>query len=204
MSQFEIKSGETTHCVQLNSGSKLTGNLKLDEDGIRAYIYSYEKCFFIKPEEPIVLLTEKNNIVSLHSNISCPPGNISRAIDPTGTIYRQDIASNIAVIGHDAWATTDKIKRVSFTVKNTEGLLRHQVKTKALSRRHPLNKDDFTLYSEPIDDITVRADYAVTYSSNFDVPTNIWPRIAIDSTTVRRSTTTSNMPVATSSFYHFP
>jgi hypothetical protein len=179
MSIFEIKSGETVHCVELNSGKKLTGHFKFDQKGIHAYIYSYENWFFLKTE-PIVLLTEKNEIVSLHSVISGPSSNISRLIDPIRIVYRQDITSNIAVIGHDQWATTDKIKRVSFTVKHTEGLLRHQAKTESLSRRHPFNEDDFSLYSEPTGNMMVRADYNVTYSSEFDFPTNIWPRFELE------------------------
>ena len=84
MSAFKIKSGETVHCVELTSGKKLTGTFRFDQEGIRAYIYSYEEFVFITREEPIVLLTEKNEIVSLHRILTSPPGNNSRMIDPKG------------------------------------------------------------------------------------------------------------------------
>lgn len=180
MSAFKIKSGEAVHCVELTSGKKLTGTFKLDQEGIHAYIYSYENPFFIKRKEPVVLLTEKNEIVSLHSILTGPPGNNSRLIDPTRIIYRQDIISNIAVIGHDEWTAIDKIKRVCFTVKHTEGLLRHQAKMKSLSKCRVPDEDNSSLYSEPIGNMTVRAGYSVSYSSDFDAPTNIWPQFELE------------------------
>lgn len=180
MSAFEIKSGETVHCMEMNSGRKFTGTFKFDQDGIHTYIYSFEKSFFIRPEDPIVLLTEKNVIVSLHSNISAPPGSSSRIREPKRTTYRQDITSNIAVIGHDGWTATDKVKRVSFKVKHTKDLLRHPAKTKALAEHRFTNEDDFSLYSAPASDMTVRADYSVAYSSDFDAPTNICPQFELE------------------------
>ena len=107
MSAFQIKSDGAVHCVELTSGEKLTGTFRFDQDGIRAYIYRYEGFFFIKREEPIVLLTEKNEIVSLYSILTGPRGHNSRMIGLTRTIYRQDITSNIAVIGHDEWASEE-------------------------------------------------------------------------------------------------
>lgn len=180
MSAFQITSGETVHCVELTSGKKLTGTFRLDQEGIRAYIYSYEDRFFIRREEPIVLLTEKNEIVSLHSILTDPPGNNSRMIGPTRTIYRQDILSNIAVIGHNEWTAADKIKRVSFTVKHTEGLLKHQAKTESLATRPIPDEDNFCLYSEPIGNMTVSASYSVTYSSDSAAPTNISPQYELE------------------------
>jgi hypothetical protein len=180
MSAFQIKSGETVHCVELSSGKKLTGTFRFDQEGIRAYIYSYEEFVFIKQEEPIVLLTEKNEMVSLHRILTSPPGNNSRMIDPKRTIYRQDIRSDIAVIGHDEWGAIEKIKRVSFTVKHTEELLRHQAKTKSLSKRRVPN--DSSLYSESIGNMKVGAGYIVTYSLDFDAPTNIQPRYELEFT----------------------
>ena len=82
------------------------------------------------------------------------------------------------MIGHDEWTAIEKIKRVSFTVKHTEELLMHQAKTKSLSKRRILN--DSSLYSEPIGDMTVGAGYSVTYSPDFDTPTNISPRYVLE------------------------
>ena len=78
MSAFQIKSDGAVHCVELTSGEKLTGTFRFDQDGIRAYIDSYEGFFFIKREEPIVFLTEKKEIVSPYSILTGPPGHNSR------------------------------------------------------------------------------------------------------------------------------
>jgi hypothetical protein len=86
MSERKIKSGETVHFVELTSGQKLTGTFKLDQEGIHASICSYENYFFIKQEEPIVLLTEKNQIVSLHSILTSPLSNNSFMIGPKRTV----------------------------------------------------------------------------------------------------------------------
>ena len=101
MPAFATGAGEPIHCVELTTDNKLTGTFKFDQDGIHTQIYNYEDFFFIKPEEPIVLLTGKNITVSLHHNIGGPPGSHSRVGEPARTIYRQDITSNIAVFGHD-------------------------------------------------------------------------------------------------------
>ncbi len=180
MSAFEIESGEIVHCIELSSDGKLTGTFEFDQDGIRTKIYGYEKFFFIKPEEPIFLLTEKNLIVSLHSNIAAPPGSRSRMSEPARTVYRQDIVSNIAVIGHDEWSAADSVKRASFTVKHTKDLFRHQAKTEAIAKRETSTQDDFNLYSEPVSGMTVCAGYNASHSMEFDAPTDIWPRFELE------------------------
>lgn len=179
MSAFEIKSGENVHCVELNSGRKLTGNFKLDQDGIITSIHSYEGQFFIRSEEPIILLTEKNVIVSLHSNITTLPSS-NFLNEPLRTIYRQTINSNIAVIGRDGWTTTDKVKRVNFRVKHTEELLRHQAKIKRLVEDRVPNKDHFSLYSEFVNGITMRAGYTVSYSKGPNTGGSINPLFELD------------------------
>ena len=78
MSAFQIKSDEAVHRVELTSGEKPTGTFRFDQDGVHAYIYSYEGFFFIKREEPIVFLTEKKEIVSPYSILTGPPGHNSR------------------------------------------------------------------------------------------------------------------------------
>lgn len=180
MSAFEIESGEIVHCVELSSGGNLTGTFSFDQDGIRAQIYSYEKFFFIRPEEPIFLLTEKNLIVSLHSNIAAPAGSNSRMSEPARTIYRQDITSSIAVIGYDKWGTADRVKRVHFTVKHTKEILRHQAKTEALAKNKFPEEHNLSIYSEPVSGMTVRAGYNASYSIELDAPIDIWPRFELE------------------------
>lgn len=180
MSAFEIESDEAVHFVELTSGDKLTGIFKFDEDTIRTHIFSYEKVFFIKPENPIFLWAEKNVIVSLHSNIAGPPGTTSHTREPERTIYRQDIISNIAVFGSDKWASSDPVKRVSFTVEHTKGVLKNRAKTKALAKREAAQKDDANLFTETVGGMTIRAYYLARYSLEYDAPTDIWPGFEIE------------------------
>jgi hypothetical protein len=180
MSAFEIESGEIVHCIELSSDGELTGTFELNKDGIRTKIYGYEKRFFIKSEEPIFRLTENNLTVSLHSNISAPPGSNSRMSEPRRSIYRQDVISNIAVIGNDQWTAAERVKRASFEVKHTKDLFRHLAKMEAIAKRETSKQDNFNLFSEPVAGMTVRAGYNANYSTEFDAPTDIWPQFELE------------------------
>jgi hypothetical protein len=103
----KIESAKPLHCLELVTGKNLTGTVLLSEDRISTQIYSFADRFHIKGEQPVILRTETNDIVSLHSNITTLPGTRSRVGEPQRTTYRQDIVSNIAVVGHDAWAAED-------------------------------------------------------------------------------------------------
>lgn len=172
---------ETTfHCSELITGCNLTGLLTLTEEEIELAIYSYDAYFSIKPEEPIFVLTEKNDVVSLHSNVGNPPGQASRCIAPVRTIYRQDIISNIAVVGHDAWKSEDQIKCATFKVRHSDHLLRNKVKIDRIRREEYPHEDDLTIYKDTIEGQSLGARYGVIYGPEFDHPKEIWPRYSIE------------------------
>jgi len=168
------------HCSEFITGRNLTGLLTLTEEEIELSIYGYDTYFSIKPEEPIFVLTEKNDIVSLHSNIGNPPGRASRCVAPVRTIYRQDIISNIAVVGHDAWKSEDQIKSAIFKVRHSDPLLRNESKIDRIRlKKYPL-EDDLTIFNASIEEQRLGARYGVIYGPEFDHPKEIWPSYSIE------------------------
>ena len=86
----------------------------------------------------------------------------------------------MAVVGHDQWTDTDKVKKVSFAVKHSMELLRHKDKVKALgSIGHP-KEEDLTIFKDAVSGMTLGAWYATTYGMEFDAPTELWPIFEIE------------------------
>ncbi|WP_061027315.1 hypothetical protein [Bradyrhizobium sp. CCH5-F6] len=178
MPNFE--SGKPLHCLELVTGKNLTGTVLLAEERIRTEIYSFQDHFHIQGEKPVFVQTETNDIVSLHSNITTIPGTRSRFGEPQRTTYRQEIASNIAIVGHDAWEAKDCVKRVSFRVRHTRDLMHHRAKVDALGRSKYPKEENFNLFGDTVEGMTLRARYAATYGMDFDAPTDFWPSFEIE------------------------
>jgi hypothetical protein len=175
----KIDVGKPLHCLELVTGKNLTGTVLLSGERISAQIYSFGDWFHIKGEEPVFLQTEANDIVSLHSNITTLPGTHSRLSEPQRTAYRQEIISNIAIVGHDAWAAKDGMKRVTFRVKHTKELMHHRKKVDALGRKYP-KEDNFNLLEDTVEGMTLRVRYAATYGMDFNAPKEFWPSFEIE------------------------
>jgi hypothetical protein len=175
----KIEVGKPLHCLELVTGKNLSGTVLITEDRISAQIYSFGDRFHIKGEQPVFLRTEANDIVSLHSNITTLPGTHSRFGELPRTTYRQEIISNIAVVGHDAWTASDGIKRVTFRVRHTKELMHHRKKVDGLGRKNP-KEDTFNLFEDAVEGMTMRARYTATYGMDFSAPKEFWPRLEIE------------------------
>jgi hypothetical protein len=176
----KIESGKPLHCVELVTGEDLTGTVLISNEELRADIYSYTDHFHIKGEHPLFLQTETNEIVSLHSNITTIAGTRSRNIAPQRVTYRQEILSNVAVVGHDPWTAEDGVKRVSFEVKHTKQLMQHERKVKAIGRKRFPAEEHLTIFSDAAQGMTLRAWYGATYGMEFDAPKELWPTFGIE------------------------
>jgi hypothetical protein len=176
----KIDSGEPVHCVEMITGKDLAGMLVLSNERIRTQIYSYTEFFHITGKQPIILQAETNDIVSLHSNITTVPGTTSRTIQPQRTTYRQEIISNLAVVGHDPWTADDKVKRVTFGVRHSNDLMRHNAKVRGIARRRYPNEDHLTIFTDTAEGMTLRAWYTATYGMEFDAPKELWPVFEIE------------------------
>jgi hypothetical protein len=175
-----VEKGKPVHCVELVTGKNLTGTLLLSDERIRAQVFSFTEFFYIKGEQPIILQAETNDIVSLHSNITHGPGTNSRNIEPRRATYRQEIISNVAIVGHDAWTATDKVKRVSFNVKHSRELMHHDAKVRVIGRNKYPREVHFTIFRDKAEGMTLAAWYAATYGMEFDAPKELWPVFEIE------------------------
>jgi hypothetical protein len=162
------------------TGKNLTGTLVLSDERIGAQIYSYTEFFYIEGEQPIILRAETNDIVSLHSNITTGPGTNSRIVAPQRTTYRQEIISNLAIVGHDPWTAEDKVKRVTFSVKHTKKLMRHNAKVRAIGRSKDPREDHLMIFTDVADGMALKAWYAATYGMEFDAPKELRPVFEIE------------------------
>ncbi len=174
------ESAKPLHCVELVTGKNLTGTVLISEDELRADIYSYNGPFRINGEEPVFLQTETNEIISLHSNVTTIPGTRSRNIEPQRETRRQELLSNIAIVGHDQWSADDKVKRVSFRVTHTNQLMRHEEKILAIQRSRSPGKEHFTLFEDAVEGMTLRAWYGATYGMELEGPKEIWTTFGLE------------------------
>lgn len=173
----DIERGKPVHCVETVTDRNLTGMLLLSGDEIRVDLYSYTDPFQINVDQPIYLLAETGDIISLHANIDSSSGSVS---GQGPTIYHHGFISNVAVVGHDRWTDTDKVKYVSFTVEHAMELLRHKDKVKAIgSTRHP-EEENFTILKEAASGLTLSAHYSAIYEIGFNAPKELWPVFVIE------------------------
>jgi hypothetical protein len=177
---FDIEPGKQILCQELNTGKGYTGFFYLDDKQITADICSYDEPFYFLPQKPIFLRTEKNQIVSLHSNISDYPGSSVHTAEPKMETHKLHVISNTAVIGGDRWETTDKLKRVTFLVRRARELLKHKEKFDKLAKRKMGNQYDSDLFSVTAKGMTIRAGYSSRYSFEYDATTNITPYLEIE------------------------
>lgn len=165
------------HCAELVTGKNLTGTLTISDEEMTAQIYGYDEYFNIPGECPIFLrVGNTNEIVSLHDNLTHPPGTHSRRM-PSRITRRQDIVSNIAVVGPDEWTAEDKIKRVVFKVKHTDDLMHHNDKVNALGDGDWPNRK---IFEKSADGMTLRAWYGGTWGLLFNTPKEFWPTFEIE------------------------
>src|ERR1700737_62850 len=130
MSQFELQRNERIHCGTLISRRPRGGFFCINDEKIRADIYSYDGFCYIDTDHPVYLQTETNQIISLHQNIGGPAGTRHRLAEPKMTVYHQELISNVAVIGSTRWSDTECLKSVNFTVEVTDALYNLAAKNK--------------------------------------------------------------------------
>jgi ApeA N-terminal domain 1 len=180
MSSFEIVPKQKILCKELNTGKEYNGFFYFDDKTIKAEICSFDESFYIKEENPIFLRSEKNHIISLHSNISSPPGSCSRNIEPKMITYKQSIISDVAVIGHDKWGKDDLIKRVSFSIKHSDDLFKHRKTYDEYIKRKFTGSYKSDIFSVTVNHLRISVNYCATFTSEFDEPREIWTRVEIE------------------------
>ena len=180
---FEIKFDESVFCTELTSGEKHSGNFLFGDDGITTTLISFDGHFFVKLDAPLILMTEKLAVISLYDSFSAPPGTRTRNIEPLRTAHIQKIVSNTAIVGDDEWTADDRVKRVSFGIRNSMPLLRNHDKVARLSIdrvRSEDEKDDWLLLNFKVNGMVVRLYYTAQYEMWGNEPREIEPRFELE------------------------
>lgn len=143
-----IQKNHSIFCTELNTGMNLTGSFYLSDDLISARIYSYDQHFHFRRGEPIFLMTEDGDLISLHSYTGAAASQNSRLFEPIRTAYISDIKANGAIIGQDFWKSEDQVRRVIFAVKHADELVHHQEKLSTLGKlpSRNLKPENLTLF----------------------------------------------------------
>ena len=161
------------------TGNSYTGTLTINNTAIRAEIYSFSDYFDLLQSQHLFLMTELNEIVSLHKNIGVPPS-LCSSIEPRQTTYKQEIISNLAIQGQTSWGVADRVRSAHFTVEHVNALLRHNEKIKLIGRTTFPTEEQLQIYREKAVGMTLRARYSSTYSALTDVRTNVRPYFEIE------------------------
>ncbi len=171
---------DVAHCIELMTGKNLPGSVSISDNGITARIYGYDESFHINSDCPIFLRTENNDIVSLHDNIGGPPGHSSRSLPSRMICFRLDVVGNIAVVGHDAWTDSDRVRRATFSIRHSDQIVRNRKKFDAIGATRFPDDDDLTIYRDQVGGLSLSAHYAVTYGMDFKAPKSLHPQFSIE------------------------
>ena len=180
---FEIKFNDNFLCTELTSGEKYSGKFQFGDDGISTTLVSFDGPILVKLESPIILITEKLDVISLYDSFTGHRGKTFRNDRPAKTAHTQKIVSNIAVVGNDEWAADNRVKRVGFGIRNTMPLLRNQEKVARLSMARVQGadeKDDWLLLNFKANGMAVRLYYTAQYGQWSNEPREVEPRFELE------------------------
>jgi hypothetical protein len=183
---FEIRLGDTVHCKERVSGQDLTGSFTFSHaEGALTSLFSYGDFIYIKPENPIYLLTEQLEVISLFDNFGGPPGKRWR-VEPLETVFIQQMRSNIAIAGRDEWKHEDRIRRVGFSVPEARDVLRNRDSVLRLNMNRPdleqddVGEEDWLVLNLTATGQMIRLSYHAEYNLLGNEPTVITPRFEIE------------------------
>lgn len=168
---------KTIHCIETSTGHGLTGNLIISEDKLRIRLFSFKDFFHIKTDAPVHLLAETGEYVSLHDCIEGASGTRTRHHE---AITTQDIIANAAVVGPNPWTESDRIKRVSFSVKHTMELMRSRKHMDGISREKYPKEEHLRLFTEKAKGVTIGAHYSGVWGTDIHRPKHLWPIFEIE------------------------
>jgi hypothetical protein len=121
-------------CRELRGEQARTGLLKLTHHSIDTRFVAYSERLHIDTEHPIFLRTEHNDVVSLYGNVSSGPGRRWRNSDVPLTTEFQEITSNLAIIGDQAWNESDHVVVATFDLCGADHIFQNSDALRRLSQ----------------------------------------------------------------------
>ena len=96
------------------------------------------------------------------------------------TCFRRELIANIAIVGHDAWTDDDKVRRVTFSIKHSDQIIRNREKFEAIGSTRLPSQDAWTIFSDHVGGLSLSAYYSATYRIDFNAPNSICPVFSIE------------------------
>ena len=177
------------HCRDLDGDR--TGILILRDEHVELYFVDYDGSFHLSADGPAYVVTEEGEVASLYANV---PGRDSFKSVTTKfgskvcgcesnkyrSVCQSGIISNITVIGANAWRPDDLVRRLAFDVAQTQRVLRHREKVRALGSASRPSDDDLALYHAEGGNMALTAGYAATYGGDTRSLTAYRPTFSIE------------------------
>ena len=124
------------------------------------------------------LHTAANSIVSLYHVFDFGSDRNVLFGKPAMQVGSQHFIAHTAVVGPDKWTPTDSVRRVTFRIEHTDGLLRHKEKVRNLSKL--AGHEPRTLLDLHANGIRLLVGYTCKYSFWSDDPQDIRPIFEIE------------------------
>jgi len=175
----DISQSKKILCYELNTGKNYNGFFYFDDETIQAELISFDNVLSINADETIFLRTETNHIISLHNNFSSI-GHTSSGLTKKMRTFREKIISNNAIIGHDKWKENDPIKRVIFSIKHVDQLLKNIKQFDRFIKAKPYGEGKTEIFSIKVKGCMITAGYRAQYILGYDEPREVWPYITIE------------------------
>ncbi len=166
---MELPTDEKVHCIELSTGRQHSGFLLLSDRRISLEMFGYDERFYVPIHSTIAVRTETNHVVSLLDNVGADvAGSRGWLGDPPMATYHQEVISNLALVGRDAWHDCENVRRATFKVDGCDAVLRHVAKKREAARAQLGDGRDRTLLIAAFDGGSVRIDYAPQFSFELD------------------------------------
>lgn len=167
-----------SHCIELSSGEQFSGTLSISNSSIELQLYGFDEHPHCNCESPIFLHKQKNEIVSLHANISM--GNFRHGGPAEKFVVGEKIESGVAIIGNSKWQSVDRVKRVSFSIPDADKLLEDPQVIERIISKEILDYSDSLVFSIELSILRISLRYDITWYGGGYTRHSIKPRFEIE------------------------
>jgi hypothetical protein len=179
MARHALELGPRYFCREETTGEGYCGMFLIEEKDIAVQLFAFDKMVGPVFGDLLVLRLENNQVVSLHNTVNGGASTTSRHDGKVLSSSRR-VISNIAVIGHDAWASANPIRRVQFNIAHADDLMLHSDKFNAIADAEFSAMPELPLFELKIGGVRVKVWYPTSGSVAFKRPTTIGVRFEIE------------------------
>lgn len=176
---------EVSHCIELTTGERHSGILRMGSDRIELSLYSYANesgqlnPITIKEEKPLHLYTENGKYVTFSDFFVRSKSSVNQIGLGGGGINKVEIVSNDAIFGDEKWEDDDQVWRVEFSLDGIDYLFRDDVRYPAIMSN--FNSDvETNIFAVPAKYASLSAFFFLTTRSDPHPSRTAVPRFVMD------------------------